>query len=184
MLSNCGAGEDSRVTWTEGRPNQSILKEINLEFSLEGLVLKLQYFGHLVWRADSWKRLWCWERLRVNEKMEGEDEMVRWHHWLTGHEFEQAPGDGEGQGRLARCSLWGQKELDTTEQLSNNGSLSVIYTHSLLANILHWMYSCLDVYLENLENEPVNPYHIFGSLEFYTVEVDRWERKEYISRRK
>ena len=48
VLSNCGAGEDSRVTWTEGRPNQSILKEKNLEFSLEGLVLKLQYFGHLV----------------------------------------------------------------------------------------------------------------------------------------
>ena len=121
---------------------------------------------------------------RQKEKGTTEDEMVGWHHWLTGHEFEQAPGDGEGQGRLARCSLWGQKELDTTEQLSNNGSLSVIYTHSLLANILHWMYSCLDVYLENLENEPVNPYHIFGSLEFYTVEVDRWERKEYISRRK
>ena len=139
---------------------------------------------HLMRRDDSGKDPDAGKDWRQKEKGTTEDEMVGRHHWLNGHEFEQAPGDGEGQGRLARCSPWGQKELDTTEQLSNNGSLSIIYTHSLLANILHWMYSCLAVYLENLENEPVNPYHIFGSLEFYTVEVDRWERKEYFSRRK
>ena len=44
-----------------------------------------------------------------------EDEMVGWHHWLNGHEFEQAPGDGEGQGRLVCCNPWRQKEVDTTE---------------------------------------------------------------------
>ena len=49
-----------------------------------------------------------------------EDEMVGWHHQLNGHEFEQAPGDGEGQGILACCSPWGHKESDTTEQLNNN----------------------------------------------------------------
>ena len=53
MLSNCGAGEDSRVPWTANRSSQSILKEINLEYSLERLMLKLQYFGHLMQRADS-----------------------------------------------------------------------------------------------------------------------------------
>ena len=55
MLSNCGAREDSWVPWTARRSNQSILKEINHEYSLEGLMLKLklQYFGHLTWRADS-----------------------------------------------------------------------------------------------------------------------------------
>ena len=47
-----------------------------------------------------------------------EDEMVGWHHRLNGHEFEQAAGDGEGQGSLACCSPWGCKELDTTEQLN------------------------------------------------------------------
>ena len=52
MLSNCGAGEDSRVPWTARRSNLSILKEINFEYSLEGLKLKLQYFGHLMWRAN------------------------------------------------------------------------------------------------------------------------------------
>ena len=49
-----------------------------------------------------------------------EDEMVGWHHQLNGHEFEQAPGDGEGQGSLACCSPWGCKESDTTKQLTNN----------------------------------------------------------------
>ena len=55
MLSNCGVGEDSRVPWTAWRSNQSILKEINPKYSLEGLLLKLklQYSGHLMKRADS-----------------------------------------------------------------------------------------------------------------------------------
>ena len=49
-----------------------------------------------------------------------EDEMVGWHHRHNGREFEQTPGDGEGQGSLACCSPWGRKELDMTEQLNNN----------------------------------------------------------------
>ena len=48
-----------------------------------------------------------------------EDEMVGWYHRVNGPEFEQAPGDGEGQGNLACCSQWGCKELDTNEQLNN-----------------------------------------------------------------
>ena len=48
--------------------------------------------------------------------------MVGWHHRLNGHEFEQTPGDGEGQGGLACCSPWGRRESDTTEQLNNNQS--------------------------------------------------------------
>ena len=47
-----------------------------------------------------------------------EDEMARWHHQLNGHEFEQALGDGDGQGSLACCSPWGCKESDTTERLN------------------------------------------------------------------
>ena len=60
MLLNCGVGEDSlRVPWTAKRSNQSILKEVSLDSSLEGLMLKLklQYFGHLMWRTDSLKIL-------------------------------------------------------------------------------------------------------------------------------
>ena len=52
-----------------------------------------------------------------------EDEMVGWHHGLNGHEFEQALGDGRGQGSLACCSPVGHKELDVTEQLNNNSSI-------------------------------------------------------------
>ena len=55
---------------------------------------------------------------RQYEKGTTEDEMVGWHHWLNGHEFEQAPGIGDGQGNLACCSPWGPKELDMTEWLN------------------------------------------------------------------
>ena len=54
------------------------------------------------------------------EKGMTEDEMIGWHHWLNGHEFEQTPGDSEGQGSLVCCSPWGCKELDMTEGLNNN----------------------------------------------------------------
>ena len=77
-----------RVSWTARRSNQSILKEINPEFSLEGLMLKLQYFGHLLQRADIGKdpdyRKDCRQKKRT-----AENEMVKWHHQLNGHEFMQ-----------------------------------------------------------------------------------------------
>ena len=57
---------------------------------------------------------------RQEEKRTTEDEMVGWHHWLDGHELEQALGDDEGQKILACCSPWGHKEWDTTDWLSNN----------------------------------------------------------------
>ena len=57
MFLNCDVGEDSRVPWTARRSNQSILREINPEYSLEGLMLKLLYFGHLMQRADSLEKI-------------------------------------------------------------------------------------------------------------------------------
>ena len=79
-----------RAPWTARRSNESILKEINCEYSLEGLMLmlKLQYFGHLMWRTDSWKDPDAGKDWRQEQKGTTEDEMVRWHHWLNGHEFE------------------------------------------------------------------------------------------------
>ena len=56
----------------------------------------------------------------AEEKGMAEDKMVGWHHQLNGHEFEQAPGDGEEEGRLACCCPWGCKELDMTERLNKN----------------------------------------------------------------
>ena len=57
-----------------------------------------------------------------------EDEMVGWHHQLTGHEFEQALGDGEGQGSLACCTPQGRRNLDMTEEL-NKKATTVKYEH-------------------------------------------------------
>ena len=68
------------------------------------------------------KDLGAGKDLRQEEKGVTEDEMVGWNHWLEGHEFEQAPGVGDGQGCLACCSLWGCKESDTTEQLNDNSN--------------------------------------------------------------
>ena len=111
-----------RVPWTARRSIQSILKEINPEYSLEGLMLKLkvQYFGHLMWKADSPD---AGRDLSQEEKGITEDEMVGQHHWFNGHEFEKAPGVGKGQGSLACCSPWGCKESHTTEQLNTNHPL-------------------------------------------------------------
>ena len=105
-----------RISWTARRSNQSILKEISPGCSLEGLMLKLklQYFGHLMWRTDTGKDPDAGEDWRQEEKGMTEDKMVGWHHQLNGHDFEQALGDGEGQGRVVCCSSWGHQELDTT----------------------------------------------------------------------
>ena len=106
-----------RVPWMARRSNQLILKEINPEYSLEGLMLKLklQYFGQLMWRVNSLeKNPDAGEDGRQKEKREVEDELVGWHHQLSGHEFEQTLGDNEGQGSLVCCSPWGHKESDTT----------------------------------------------------------------------
>ena len=109
-----------RVPWTTRRSNQSILKEISPEYSLEGLMLKvkLQYFDHLMQRTDSLEKTLMLEDWSREEKGMTEDDMVGWHHRFNGHEFEQALGVGDGQGSLVCCSPWGRKELDTSEQLN------------------------------------------------------------------
>ena len=101
-----------------------MIKEISTEYTLKGLMLKLklklQYFGHLMQRTDSLentlmlgKKDW-----RQEEKGMTEVKMVGWYHGFDGREFEQALGDGDGQGSLACCSPWSCKELDMTEQLN------------------------------------------------------------------
>ena len=106
-----------RVPWAAGRSNQSVLKELNLEYSLGGLMLKLnlQYFGHLMQRANSLEKTLVLgkiegKRRRRQQRMRWLDSMDR----LNGYEFEQTLGDSGEQRSLACCSPWGRKESDMT----------------------------------------------------------------------
>ena len=104
-------------SWTARSSNQSILKEISPEYSLEGLMLKRQCFGHLIRRTDSFEKTLMLGKIEGGRKRGRQDEIVGWHHQLDGHKFEQALGAGGGQGSLACSSPWGHKESDTTERL-------------------------------------------------------------------
>ena len=112
-----------RVPWTARRSNQSILKEIGPEYSLEGLTLKLklQYLGHLIQRTDSLEKILMLGKIEERRRRGAtEDEMVGCHHRANGHELGQSPSDGEGQGSLACCSPWARKESDMTKLLNTN----------------------------------------------------------------
>ena len=113
-----------RVAWRARRSNQSILKEINPKYSLEGLMLKLKLYFNTLYT-------WCKSQLigkdpdagkdwRQEEKGTTQDEMVGWDHRLNRREFETTPGDSDGQESVVCWGPWGCKELDTAELLNNN----------------------------------------------------------------
>ena len=106
-----------RVPWIARRAKQSILEEINSEYALEELVLILQYFGHLMGRADSLERTLMLGKIE-SKRRRAEDKLIGQHHWLDRHEFEQALVVGDGQENLVCCSPWGRKDLDATEWLN------------------------------------------------------------------
>ena len=116
-----------RVPWMVRGSNQSILKYINLEYSLDRLMLKLklQYFGHLMWKAYSIEKTL---RLgNIEDRREGDDR--GWDGWMVSLTrwtwVEQTPGDGKGQGTLVCCSPWGCKESYMTERLNNNNDSKI-----------------------------------------------------------
>ena len=129
-----------RVPWTARRSNQSILKKISPGCSLEGMVLKvkLQYFGHIMWRVDSLEKTDAGKDGGQEEKGTTEDEMAGWYHRLDGREFEWTPGVGFGQGGLACCSSCGHKESDTTDWL-NSTELKVGLNFCKLP-LLNWIW--------------------------------------------
>ena len=114
-----------RVLWTTRRSNQSIIKEISPEYSLEGLVLKLQYFGHLMWRTD-----WFEKTLMLGKIESGRRRGQQRMRWLDGitdtmdmslRKFQDLVMDREvyhGLPWTVCCSPWGHKESDMTEQLN------------------------------------------------------------------
>ena len=111
-----------RVPWTARRSNQSILKEISPGCSLEGLMLKLklQYFGHLMWRVDSLEKTLMLGGIGVRGRRRRQQQRMRWLDGITDSidvEFEWTLAVGDGQGGLACCDSWGGKESDTIERL-------------------------------------------------------------------
>jgi len=115
-----------RVLWTARRSNQSILKEISPEYSLEGLMLKLKlhYFGHLMQRTHTLGKTLMLGKIEGQRRREvAEDKMVGWHHRLNGHESEQTLGDSEEEGSLVCYSPWGHRvrhDLVTEQQLQKS----------------------------------------------------------------
>ena len=113
---------DHKESWTRKKWFfQTVVLENTLESPLDSKNKPVNTKGNQPWigRTDveasntlttwfeeltHWKRPWCWERLRQEEKGSTEDEMVGWYHWLNGHAFEQTPGDSEAKGSLACCN--------------------------------------------------------------------------------
>ena len=119
MLLNCGVGEDSweslglEIQSVHPKGNQSCIFIGRTDAKAEIPIL---------WPPDA--KNWLTGKdpdagkgWRQEEKGMTEDELIGWHHWLNGYEFEQTPGDSEGQGSLVYCNPWGHKELAMTEQL-------------------------------------------------------------------
>ena len=111
------------VPWAARTSNQSILREINREYSLEGLFAEAEV--PVFWSSDA--NRWLIGKVPdagkdqgQKEKRVSEDEMAGWHHWCNEHECGQSPGDDEGQVGLACYSPWGHKESDMTGQMNNN----------------------------------------------------------------
>ena len=127
MLCNCGVGEDSwRVPWTARRLNQSILKEISAEYSLEDLMLKLklQYFGHLMRRANSLEKTPMLRKIE-DRRRKGQQKIRR----LDGITDSMGMNLSKLWEMVKHREAWhcysprGHKELDMTERLSNNNDI-------------------------------------------------------------
>ena len=121
MLLNCGLREDSwESLGLQGDQSSPSKRKSTLNIHWKDWCLSWSSNTLATWCKEltHWKRPWCWARLEAEG--EGDDRGQDNHHWLKGHEFDRAPGDGEGQGSLACISPWGHKELDTTEWLNNN----------------------------------------------------------------
>jgi len=157
-------------------------KEISPEYSLEGLILKLklQSFGHVMQRADSIEKtlILAGKDSRQEEKGMKEDKIVGWHHWLNGHESEQAPRDGEGRESLACYGPWDRQEWDMTEWLNNdNNSLLWVNLNKLLKHLKPphpvRLLSNDNSYFMNLSQGLIKVMHV-NYLECLACIVDPW----------
>ena len=136
------------------------LKEISPEYSLERLMLKPQYFGHLMWGPDSLEKTLMLGKIEEQEdKGMTEDEMAGWYHHFNGHEFDQTLGDSEEQGSLTCCSPWGGKQSDTTEWLNNNRVLTAQISQWLHYESALWISLC-----HTFNNSCLSFYYVSGTV--------------------
>ena len=125
MLLNCGVREDSWESLElQGDPTSPSLMKSVLNIHWKDWCWS---WSSNIWPPDANRRLTGKDPVAGKDRRQEETgmteaEMVGWHHWLNGHEFEKTLGDSEGQRSLECCSPWGCKELDTTEWLNNNNN--------------------------------------------------------------
>ena len=139
--------DSKEIQWVHLKGNQSWIFIGRTDSEAEIPILWLPDVKNwLIWKASDAGKDW-----RQEEKGTTEDEMVGWHHQLDGHEFEQAPGVGDGQGSLACCRPWGRKELDTTESLhwTERGcsAWGQLLQQLLVPRATHLSWLCADEYL-------------------------------------
>ena len=134
-----------KVLWTARISNQTILKEINPEYSLKDWCWTWSSNALATWSEGPahWKRPWCCERLKAG----GEGDDRGWDAWMSslthGHEFEQTAGDGEEQGSLVGCSPWGCKEGHDSETEQQQVVLWILF---LLLKVSIFLYVIERVY--------------------------------------
>ena len=134
MLLNCDVGEDSwESLGLQGDPTSPSWRKSVLNIHWKDWCWSWNCNTLATWCKEltHWKRLNDAGKDRRQEKWMTEDEMVGWHHWLDGHEFEQASGVGDGQGSLTYCSSWGRKGSDMTEQLNWTEKINKIKSNFL-----------------------------------------------------
>ena len=105
--------------------------------------LKLQYFGHQIRRTDSQEKTLMLRKMKAVGEGTTDDEMVGWHHWLNGHEFEQVMGVGDGQGSLGCCIPCSCKGSDVTEWLNWADTPVLVSIFQVLVNITYYWYFAL-----------------------------------------
>ena len=199
MILNCGIGEDSweslglkeiKPVHPKGNQSWTLTDRTDAEAEAETPILwQPDVKNWLIAKEPDAEKDW-----RREEKGITEDEVVGWHHWLNGHEFEQTLGDGEGQGSLVCYSLWGCKESDTTDWTARINCFLYVYLFYLLitmtvvksstlkmvmystfgnkrSTVLHfWVKQFLPTHKTNLQGSTyqsdINSSHIKGYLPF------------------
>ena len=149
MLLNCGVGEDSweslglKPVNPKGNQFWIFIGRTDAEAEIP-ILWPLGVKNWLIGKDPNAGKDW-----RQENKVMTEDEMVGWHHQLHGHEFEQSPGVGDGQGSLAYCSPWGHKESDLTEQLNWTELMMTFWLGRIIVQLLRkvYIFTSISIYI-------------------------------------